>query len=214
MEADAAALPLSPVTPELRKVTDMLWRPGERLPLVVGAHRSGSFRAAVAYWVAGGEVEQVKTFAGLRQRLASWAGEYPDPREWHDAESLAQREAKKTVRAMERRARERIAVSLRRQKEAASLRLQRELGRYLVCLDAGNPDLNAVLYQQMSRDIASAARLNKALEHLGGYPEWSAEMRRELLEFCETLTANQHRARLLGSEIDGALADPRWMVDG
>ena len=66
----------------------------------------------------------------------------------------------------------------------------------------------------MSRDIASAARLNKALEHLGGYPEWSAEMRRELLEFCETLTANQRRARLLGSEIDAALADPRWMVDG
>ena len=74
--------------------------------------------------------------------------------------------------------------------------------------------LNAVLYRQMSRDIASAARLNKALERLGGYQEWSAEMRRELLEFHETLTENQRRARLLGREIDAALADPRWMAAG
>ena len=103
---------------------------GERLPLVVGAHRSGSFRAAVAYWVAGGEIEQIKTFADLRRRLESWAGEYPDPREWRDAEGLAQREAEKIVRAMERRARERIAISLRRQKEAASLRLQRQLEHF------------------------------------------------------------------------------------
>ena len=214
LEADPSALPLSPLTPELRKLADALWHPGERLPLVVAAHRSGAFRATAAYWVAGGEVDQVKTLAGLRRRLEAWTGEYPDPREWRDAEELARREAEKAVRAMDRRAHERVAANLRRQTEAASLRLQRELGRYLVCLDAGNPDLNAVLYQQMSRDIASAARLNKAREHLGGHPEWSAEIRRELLEFCETLTANQRRARLLGSEIDAALADPRWMVDG
>lgn len=133
-------------------------------------------------------------------------------REWRDAEDLARRGAKKAVRAMDRRARERVAANLRRQTEAARLRLQRELGRYLVCLDAGSADLNTVLYRQMSRDIASAARLNKALERLGGYPQWSAEIRRELLEFYETLTKNRRRARLLGSEIDAALADPRWLA--
>jgi hypothetical protein len=65
---------------------------------------------------------------------------------------------------MERRASERQKKGLERQIEAARIRLQRELGRYLVCLDQGTDDLNNLMFQQMSRDIASADRLKLCLE--------------------------------------------------
>src|SRR5439155_18495047 len=51
LEEDEGALPLSALLPELRRLGDDLIRPGELVPLVVGAHTEGQFRAAVAIWV-------------------------------------------------------------------------------------------------------------------------------------------------------------------
>jgi len=45
-----------------------------------------------------------------------------------------------------------------------------------------------------------------------GYPDWPADLRRELDSFDRGLTDNQRRARLLGGEIDAAIDDPRWMA--
>jgi hypothetical protein len=64
----------------------------------------------------------------------------------------------------------------------------------------------------MSRDIATAQRLDQCMKRLGGYPEWPAELGRELDEFYRDLAPNQRHARLLGSEIDAALEDPRWVA--
>jgi len=69
-----------------------------------------------------------------------------------------------------------------------------------------------VLYQQMSRDIASARRLKQCWEKLGGYPNWDQELC-ELKNFSQQLTENQRTARLLGKELDAALGDPRWEAD-
>ncbi|MFH0872556.1 MAG: hypothetical protein V1878_08750 [bacterium] len=95
---------------------------------------------------------------------------------------------------------------------AARLRLQSELGRYLVCLGEGTEDMNGLLHRQMTRDIASAHRLRQALDKLGGYPEWSSGLVQDLENFFSHLTENQRKARLLGKELDAALADPRWMA--
>ena len=212
LEREDTAAPLSPLMPQLRKLADQLDRHGERLPLVVGSYQIGPFRSSAAYWVGSGVIAAIESVAELRRRLESWNGLLSDPGEWLDAQRIAKREAEKAVRQMEQRARQREQENLRRQKQAARLRLQRELGRYLVCLGAGTADLNSALYQQMSRDIASAVRLRKALEKFGDYPEWPAELCRDLEVFYRELTGNQRRARLLGTEIDAALDDPRWLA--
>jgi hypothetical protein len=66
------------------------------------------------------------------------------------------------------------------------------------------------MYEQMNRDIASAGRTKACLDRLAGLPEWPPELTRELGEFLRQITTNQRKARLLGSEIDAALEDPRW----
>ena len=106
---------------------------------------------------------------------------------------------------------ERENVAITRQVEAARHRLLWELGRYLMCLGGGADGLNERLYEQMSRDIASARRLQRCLGRLGGeYPEWPPEICRELKRFAEGLAENKRQARLLGKELDAALDDPHW----
>lgn len=112
------------------------------------------------------------------------------------------------------RAEERQRRGLERQVEAARIRLKRELGRYLACLDQGTENLNGIMYQQMTRDIASADRPKQCLDKLGGgYPEWDANVCRELEAFARKLTEGQRRARLLGKELDAALQGPRWTAE-
>lgn len=77
----------------------------------------------------------------------------------------------------------------------------------------GTVDLNGLLYQHISRDLASSRRLAQCLEKLGGYPEWYPELCRDLESFARVLTENQRKARLLGKELDAALEDPRWVAD-
>jgi len=102
--------------------------------------------------------------------------------------------------------------ALKGQLLAARLSLQRELGRYLACVDEDSGDFNDTLLGQLTRDIASANRLKACLEKLGGYPEWSPINCRESKAFVQRLSANQRKARLLGNEIDAALEDPRWLT--
>ena len=79
-------------------------------------------------------------------------------------------------------------------------------------MDAETGDLNGLLHQQMSRDIATAQRLKKCLDRLGGYPNWPGDLCRELESFAKQLTGNQRKARLIGKELDAALDDPRWVA--
>jgi hypothetical protein len=157
-------------------------------------------------------VQPIESFAKLERLVNAWDGKFPRPEAWKQAEVDAQHAAGEWVQQLGEQAAQREQAMAKRQVEAARHRLQKELGRYLVCLSKSTADLNNVLYRQMSRDIATSQRLEQCMKRLGGYPDWSAELRRELDEFYRDLAPNQRQARLLGSEIDAALEDPRWVA--
>lgn len=213
LEVDRAVEPLTPESPPVVALAQVLAKKGERLPLVIGSYRSGSFRVAVAKWVGQGATEPVTSISQLRRLLGSWPGELPDPAEWLAAETAATGVARSLVQALEARAREREATALEAQVAAARLRLVRELGRFLACVGLGTGDLNRVLHQLVSRETSTRSRLMQALERLGGYPNWTSEICRELDLFNSRLSENQRKARLLGKELDAALQDPRWEAD-
>jgi superfamily II DNA or RNA helicase len=211
LERDHSVVPLSPLDPRLHRLAESLTRPGECLPLVVGSSQSGSFRRSIISWIGDGEVVPVESVEELTRRVDAWDGTCPDPVEWLSAQNIAQREAEAQVELMEHRAMQCERDGLQRQRDSARLRLQYELGRYLACLGGDTADLNGWLYHQMSRrDIASAQRLKRCLEKLGGYPDWNQGLCDDIATFVESLTENQRKARLLGKELDAALDDPRW----
>ncbi len=212
LEADREVVPLTPESEPVHALAERLTGPAARLPLVVGSHRSGPFRAAIAVWVAPGKVERVTSAGQLRRLLASWSGEVPDPAERLTAEQAVADEARLLVQAAEARAREREEAALRAQLAAARARLLRELGRYLATWGLGAGDLNGMFHQLMSRETATRGRLMAAYERLGGYPTWTPALCRELDEFARGLTENQRKARLAGKELDAALQDPRWQA--
>lgn len=210
LEADASVIPLTPESEVTRNIIARLRQQGELLPLVVGSVSSGSFRASVALWVTEGGASPVETVDDLRRRLDAWSGDIPDAAAVAAALQQAEEQARKLVRRMERQARKLEEAGLTAQLDSARERLTRELGRYLVCLGCGSSDLNAAFHREMQRDLRTSERLRRVYKRLGGYPEWSPELRRELEEFANALTENGRAARLMGSEIDAALQDPRW----
>ena len=212
LEKNRNVLPLSPTTEALRDLISLLYR-GERLPLVIGSSQRGGFRASVAYWIKDRSYVSVDSLDDLQTFVDTWNGEYANPSLSVDVLKHAQEIAENRVKVMEASAAEKEEKALEQQLSSARFRLQKELGRYLACLGYGTGDLNNVLYQQMTRDIATAQRLRKCIEKFGGkYPEWPQEFRNELDLFVRNLLDNQRRARLIGSEIDAALDDPRWQV--
>jgi len=212
LESNSEVLPLNPVGEISEWIVERLIRPGENLPLVIGSHKEGSFRSTVMQWIESRLVQKIDDYEDLEKKLASWDGDYPNPDIWLKAQERANREARKNVKAMIERAKEIEEKGKKRQVEAARLRLLKELGRFLVCVDEEVGDLNGVLFRQRKRDIATAHRLEKCLEKLGGYPEWPEILLEELREFLDRLTPNDRNARLLGSQLDAALDDPRWMA--
>jgi hypothetical protein len=212
LEKDRAISPLTPTHPLFHRLADRLTHVGEQLPLVVASSQKGGFRCSVAYWVGTDEITLIESMGDLRQRLEEWNGDYPEKDQWLGAARKAQSAVEKEVRLLEQRATKREREALKRQLSAAQLRLERELGRYLACVDEEGEDFNEVLHRQLTRDIASAQRLRACLEKLGGYPEWPPEIYWESKFFVQQLSANQKKARLLGNEIDAALEDPRWQA--
>ncbi|GAI41184.1 unnamed protein product [marine sediment metagenome] len=194
----------------MRTLSVKLARPGERLPLVIESFQKGAFRASCAYWVGNKKVESIDSLGILKKRIAKWDGRYPDTEKWQRTANLALQNAKKQVKSMQEETVDRESKALANQLNAAKLRLIRELGKYLICLGASIDELNESLFKQLSRDIASASRLKKCIGMLGDYPEWHDDLQRELECFAESLTEGQRQARLLGSELDAALDDPRW----
>jgi len=212
LEKDSSISPLTPTHPLFRKLAEKLAHAGECLPLVVASCQSGGFRRSMAYWVGADENAVIDSIHDLRRRIEMWNGDYPEKDQWLAVEKKAQRLVEKEVRLLEQRAMKREEEALKRQLLAARLRLERELGRYLACVDEEREDFNEILLRQLTRDIASANRLKACLKKLGGYPEWSPELYWESKAFVQHLSANQRKARLLGNEIDAALEDPRWLA--
>ena len=212
LEADRSLVPMSPLVPQFRDLAGLLVRPGERLPLVISSFQEGPFRTSVAVWIGGDEPIPVGSFSDLIALVEKWDGVYPDPEQWRRAMEYASRKATEEVRRLQDIATQREQTGLQRQLEACRQRLIKELGRYLVCIEGSAADLNGVFYRQMSRDISGAHRLQTCMERLGAYPEWSPELCKELKSFYDELTEGQRAARLLGSGLDAALDDPRWVI--
>ncbi|MEW5862639.1 MAG: helicase-related protein [Pseudomonadota bacterium] len=214
LDRDETALPLTPLSSIVSEIAASLLRPGEILPLVAATVAGGAFRATECVWVGDRRIERVTCYAQLRTLVHAWDGTYPDPRRRQDAEEAARRAAEARVQAAMRRAEELEREALSRQLDAARQRLLRELGKYLVCIGQGTGDLNAVLYGQLQReDIVSRERLKRVLERFGGdYPQWPEHLLEELASFDRRVTANERRGRLIGKELDAALADPRWVA--
>jgi len=213
LEKDPKLRPLSPFDSDLREVMGKLWRPGERLPLVVNTHQQGAFRTSMAYWVSGKQIKPVGSVEQLEGLIKGWDGTYPGPGQWQRAVKKAAQAAKKAAQAMVSEA----AVSSKRKTErqlaAARLRLTRELGRFLMCLEGGETDLNQTWQSHMARDTATAGRLQQCLDRLGGYVDWTPDLHWELRQFFRNLSENQIKARCLGREVDAALQDPRWGME-
>lgn len=210
LEADHSVHPLTPMEPALRGLASSLWRPGERLPLVIAAAQENTLRCSCAFWVSKGTLVPVESFDQLRTLVDSWDGTYPDAATWQQAQAEASRKASETVSRGSERAIRLEREGLLRQVEAVRLRLQRELGRFLVCLTGSADDLNGTFHEQMTRDIVGAKRLRRSFDSFGGYPAWTDELREQLAEFYAQLTDNQRQARVIGMEVEAALADPRW----
>jgi superfamily II DNA or RNA helicase len=211
LERDTTLLPLTPLTPELRQILTPLVRPGECLPLVIGAAERDGFRITVAYWVGPRGKEKVQSLEQLKKLLDGWDGKIVEASKWIRVLETARQEAERRVQEMAEQASRRELQGLRSQVEAARWRLQLALGRYLAASADGDADFNEILYRQMNSDRPGAERLRKCFELLGGnYPNWEEWLRRELKEFAQGLTEHQRKATLTGAEIDGALRDPRW----
>lgn len=210
LEANLRVRPLCPLDPVLGQITDKLWRAGERLPLVVRSVNHGSFRSSAALWVDDDRMIPVESMQQLRSLVAAWSGTYPAPERTKHAETEAHRIAAAEVNRRRTTAEQFEADALVQQVASARLRLTRELGRFLVCASGSFDDLNRTFHQQMSRDIAGARRLRRSYDVLGEYPDWPDYLREQLSSFCGRLSENRRQARLLGSELDAALADPRW----
>ena len=87
-------------------------------------------------------------------------------------------------------------------------------GQSQTCFEPANGDLNGKMHRLMQDRTATAERLRKVYSRLGGYPSWDAHQLTEILEFRDELSPAQIKIRLTGRELDAALADPRWDVEG
>jgi hypothetical protein len=60
-------------------------------------------------------------------------------------------------------------------------------------------------------DLATSVRLGQCFTKLdNSYPEWTEELIFQIERFRKEATPNQRLGRLIGSELDAALDDPRW----
>ena len=107
LERAPDAGPLALEDSVLRDLADRLRMTGERLPLVVGTWEEAAFRSSVAYWAGEAGLEPVTTLRQLQDRLKQWDGAPVEAGVWHRAEETAQRDARRRVEEMRRRAADR-----------------------------------------------------------------------------------------------------------
>ena len=209
LEQDAEVLPLSALSPLVAQIAERL-PAGNGTPLVLGEFAADAYRCVEARWVQGEQISPLGSVAELRQRLGAWDGQLPPPRLLRQAEEEAREAARSRAQELARRAQEVEEAALQAQREAARWRLLRELARTLRCL--GSRDLNATFRRYVEQESRLDGRWHRALQLLGGYPQWPAEVAEDAEAFYARLTPTERTARLAFSELDAAIADPRWLA--
>jgi Helicase conserved C-terminal domain len=208
---DVASIPLSPFVAEVRGLGQDLRESGERVPLILEAADEGSFRVVVAVWAGGQGPEIVDRVERLEALLGMWDGAAITEVKWAEGHAVAQRYALSVLKAMRERADAEERAALRRQIETARRRLLCELARFLACAASGNEDFNVVFHRAMQRGGQVGALLVRA-HGLVGYPQWSSDLVQTAIEMADRLGANQRANVLLGTPLEAAVRDPRWVA--
>ena len=208
LERNESATPLTVGGPFVQRLIEALGMPS-RVPLILGEYCVGSFRCAEARWVQGGTVTVVESGQQLRELVEAWDGSPPPPNKVIHAQKEARKFARRRVEHMAAVAESRELTDARSQLAAAQHRLLKELGRTLRCAQPGS--LNATFRKHVEAEGSGGRRYRRALELLGGYPEWSARLIQEIQLFVQDLTPHARAARVnLPTSLDAALNDPRW----
>lgn len=210
LESDDTVQPLTGIGSLAGEIARKLPPMGTRAPLVIAERQSGPFHAAEVRWIGGSQNEPVQSLAQLRKLLQGWDGSPPSPARILEAETEAGIKAQARLQALEQAAVTAAEAGLQRQVQSARKRLMKELSRTLRCF--GDGDLNELFKTQINRDRSKEQRYVRAFELLGGFPEWPSEIVFDANEFAKTLTESKRTGRILGSEIDAALDDPRWKL--
>lgn len=213
LEKDPALEPLTPFSVKLRVMLKSLTRAGEILPLVIGSHSEGAFRASIAFWLSKNGPVKLQRLGDLNEYLEQWDGAPPDPTVWHSCLVQAEKESSVRVSSMIEQSRLRIEHAIDRQIEASRTRLARELGRYLICMGSDPLELPAAFYRimQSSNGIARN-RLTESFQRMGKYPDWPQGFCEGLRQWVGSLPEHRRNGRLAGMELDAALHDPRWIA--
>jgi superfamily II DNA or RNA helicase len=211
LAADTTALPLSPFIPSIRFVGNDLLSGGDLVPLVLGCAEEGPFRVVIAVW-ANADADVVVTGAQeLEALLDMWDGSLVTADRWKRAHEVAREQATRRVDEMRAHAEQEERAALERQVDAARRRLLGELGRFLACAREKDEDFNAAFHRWMQRGGQTAALLVRA-HGLVGYPEWEAGLLETKMEEADGLTTNQRKNVLLGTPLEAAVRDPRWLA--
>jgi hypothetical protein len=214
LESNPSAYPPNLTDPRVRGIADFLELSAECLPLVVDSAVRGAFRSTEAAWLEsdGGWME-VTSFAHLESLIASWDGTTCNHERWKSAKDALRMKAIARAEQMDEAARRCSQDMLAAQQAATKRRLLLELGRYLGCCDEGTGYLNGLFYRLMTRDVMSQRRLGRCFDLLQKeYPDWQADLIWEIEDTVQNLPPNRKQARLIGSELEAAIMDPRWKV--
>jgi hypothetical protein len=216
---DASAVPLHPDAACIDGLDACQWvllrqlqRPGECLPLLLLSAETGAFRTFMCGWVGLQAMEEVNSFADVKRLVAEWDGKEPAIDAWNGARMTLEKRARAVVEELSARAKAANDRERQQQREAARFRLIEELGRFLVCQAPDTDDLNGKFHRLASEATPTANRLKTVFSRLGSYPDWAPDHLADLRSFRNTMSPSQIKTRLTGSELDAALADPRWEV--
>ncbi|MBI4024096.1 MAG: hypothetical protein HY360_03890, partial [Verrucomicrobia bacterium] len=208
LERDESVAPLTAGSELVQRLVEQLGLPS-RLPLVVGEHHAGAFRCCEARWINPDGAVVVTSAQHLQQLIEAWDGTPPSPTLLVAAQEAAGKAVRHRVEQMKRAAQFAEETNLRSQLEAARTRLLRELGRTLRCVGSG--ELNTLLEKQVEKETSSVDRYHRALDLLGGYPTWPADLLEGIAAFVTPLSAHDRQARVaLPAPLDAAINDPRW----
>jgi hypothetical protein len=163
-------------------------------------------------WVGSQGTEEISSFADVKRLVAEWDGNEPGAEAWNTARIILEERARALVEEATAAAKAVDDRERQQQREAARFRLIEELGRLLVCYTPDTDDLNGKFHRLASEGTATASRLKTVYNRLGGYPEWEPGHLADLRGFRDTMSPSQIKTRLTGSELDAALADPRWEI--